>query len=125
MSKVLENLKYLKSHEWIRMEGKVGVIGITDYAQDSLGAIVYVELGDVGTEIKQFSEFGAVESVKAASDIFAPVSGKIIEVNQEVVDSPELINEDAYQNWLIKVEIEDEKELDNLLDAAAYRDTIQ
>ena len=121
MSKVLENLKYLESHEWILVEGNTGVIGITDYAQDSLGSIVYVELASVGTILQQNEEFGAIESVKAASDVFSPVSGKIIAVNEQALNNPELLNEDAYSNWLIKVEISDKEEIDKLLDSAAYR----
>ena len=122
MSKVLDNLKYAESHEWVRVDGNTAVIGITDYAQESLGSIVYVDLGAVGDRVEQFGEFGAVESVKAASDLIAPVTGKIIAINEEVVDNPELVNEDAYENWLIKVELEDTGELDKLLDAAAYRE---
>lgn len=124
MSKVLDNLKYAESHEWIRVDGNTAVIGITDYAQESLGSIVYVDLGAVGDRVEQFGEFGAVESVKAASDLIAPVTGKIIAINEEVVDNPELVNEDAYENWLIKVELEDTGELDKLLDAAAYRELL-
>ena len=124
MSKVLDNLKYAESHEWVRVDGNTAVIGITDYAQESLGSIVYVDLGAVGDRVEQFGEFGAVESVKAASDLIAPVIGKIIAINEEVVDNPELVNEDAYENWLIKVELEDTGELDKLLDAAAYRELL-
>lgn len=124
MSKVLDNLKYAESHEWVRVDGNTAVIGITDYAQESLGSIVYVDLGAVGDRVEQFGEFGAVESVKAASDLIAPVTGKIIAINEEVVDNPELVNEDAYENWFIKVELEDTGELDKLLDAAAYRELL-
>lgn len=124
MSKVLDNLKYAESHEWVRVDGNTAVIGITDYAQESLGSIVYVDLGAVGDRVEQFGDFGAVESVKAASDLIAPVTGKIIAINEEVVDNPELVNEDAYENWLIKVELEDTGELDKLLDAAAYRELL-
>ena len=124
MSKVLDNLKYAESHEWVSVDGNTAVIGITDYAQESLGSIVYVDLGAVGDRVEQFGEFGAVESVKAASDLIAPVTGKIIAINEEVVDNPELVNEDAYENWLIKVELEDTGELDKLLDAAAYRELL-
>ncbi|HHZ18095.1 MAG TPA: glycine cleavage system protein GcvH [Acholeplasmataceae bacterium] len=125
MSKVLDNLKYTKSHEWIRVDGKTGIIGVTDYAQESLGSIVYVDLGAIGDQVEQFKEFGAVESVKAASDLISPITGKIIAINQEVIDNPELINDDAYENWLVKVEIEDEGELDKLLDAAAYLQSLE
>ena len=120
MSKILENLKYAKSHEWVKVEGGIAVIGITDFAQHSLGSIVYVEAGNEGDQVEQFDAFGAVESVKAASDILSPISGTIIEVNQAVIDSPELLNENPYENYLIKVEIADETELKNLLDAAGY-----
>lgn len=120
MSKILENLKYAKSHEWIKVEGNIAYVGITDFAQHSLGSIVYVEAGNEGDQVEQFVAFGAVESVKAASDILSPISGTILEVNQEVIDSPELLNENPYDNYLIKVEITDEEELTNLLDAASY-----
>ena len=120
MSKILKELKYAKSHEWVKVEGDIATIGITDYAQHSLGSIVYVEGGEVGDSVEQFGEFGAVESVKAASDILSPVSGEIVEVNEEVIDNPELLNEDAYANWIIKVKVNDLDELDNLLDADAY-----
>ncbi|HHX79482.1 MAG TPA: glycine cleavage system protein GcvH [Acholeplasmataceae bacterium] len=125
MSKVLENLLYTKSHEWCLVEGDVAIIGISDYAQDSLGSVVYLEVGEVGDQVKQFSEFGAVESVKAASDLLAPVSGEIIEINEEVIDNPELINSDPYGAWIIKVKLDDEKELDSLLDAQGYRDILE
>lgn len=120
MSKILENLKYAKSHEWVKVDGGIATIGITDFAQHSLGSIVYVEAGNEGDQVEQFDAFGAVESVKAASDILSPISGTIIEVNQAVIDSPELLNENPYENYLIKVEIADETELKNLLDAAGY-----
>ncbi|NLD26151.1 MAG: glycine cleavage system protein GcvH [Acholeplasmataceae bacterium] len=125
MSKVLENLLYAKSHEWCRMEGDVAVIGISDYAQDSLGSIVYVDAGDVGNQISQFEEFGAVESVKAASDLIAPVSGEIIAINQDVLDNPELLNSDCYENWILKVRVESKEELTKLLDAQSYRETLE
>lgn len=125
MSKVLQNLKYSKSHEWALVNGNVATIGISDYAQDSLGSIVYVETGEVGDQVSQFEEFGAVESVKAASDIISPVTGKIIEVNQDVIDNPELLNHDAYTNWIIKIKISDESEIDNLLDAKGYQELVK
>ncbi|HOH17824.1 MAG TPA: glycine cleavage system protein GcvH [Bacilli bacterium] len=121
MSKVLDNLKYAPTHEWARVEGEFAYIGITDYAQDSLGAIVYVEGGDVGDSVSQFEEFGAVESVKAASDLLSPLSGTIVEINEEVIDEPELINQDPYTHWLIKIEMSDKSEIDNLLDAVSYQ----
>ena len=120
MSKVIEGIKYADSHEWVKVEGNIGFIGISDYAQHSLGDIVYVDLPSEGDEISKGEEFGAVESVKAASDLYSPVSGTIIEINSALEDQPELINQDAYENWIIKVELADPSELDSLLDAAAY-----
>lgn len=125
MSKVLENLLYSKSHEWCLVEGGVAKVGLTDYAQDSLGSVVYLDAGEVGDKVKQFAEFGAVESVKAASDLMAPVSGEIVEVNQEVLDNPELLNSDPYGYWIVKIKVSDEKELDNLLDAKGYRELLE
>ena len=120
MSKVIEGIKYADSHEWVKVEGNIGIIGISDYAQHSLGDIVYVDLPSEGDEINKGEEFGAVESVKAASDLYSPVRGTIIEINSALEDQPELINQDAYENWIIKVELADPAELDSLLDAAAY-----
>ena len=120
MSKVIEGIKYADSHEWVKVEGNIGFIGISDYAQHSLGDIVYVDLPSEGDEISKGEEFGAVESVKAASDLYSPVSGTIIEINSALEGEPELINQDAYENWIIKVELADPSELDGLLDAAAY-----
>ena len=120
MSKVIEGIKYADSHEWVKVEGNIGFIGISDYAQHSLGDIVYVDLPSEGEEIGKGEEFGAVESVKAASDLYSPVSGTIIEINNALEGEPELINQDAYENWIIKVELADPSELDSLLDAAAY-----
>ena len=120
MSKVIEGIKYADSHEWVKVEGNIGFIGISDYAQHSLGDIVYVDLPSEGDETSKGEEFGAVESVKAASDLYSPVSGTIIEINSALEDQPELINQDAYENWIIKVELADPAELDSLLDAAAY-----
>lgn len=120
-AKVIEGLKYTKDHEWVKVEGNKAYIGITDYAQESLGSIVYVELPDVDTEFAQEDSFGVVESVKAASDVFIPVSGKIVEANQDIVDDPALLNSDAFGNWMILVELSNEAELDELLDADAYK----
>ncbi len=120
MSKILKDLLYLASHEWVRVEGNVATIGITDYAQSSLGSIVYLESSEVDETVTQNETFGTVESVKAASDLVSPVSGQVIEVNQDVIDNPEKLNEDSYANWIIKVEISDQEELKNLLDATAY-----
>ena len=120
MAKVIEGLYYSESHEYVRVEGNFGFIGITDYAQNALGNVVYVDLPEVDDEVTAGEEFGAVESVKAASDLISPVSGTVIEVNDELDDQPELINQDAFANWIIKVEMSDKSELDNLMDAKAY-----
>ncbi|MCF0160687.1 MAG: glycine cleavage system protein GcvH [Bacteroidaceae bacterium] len=120
MAKVIEGLRYAESHEWVKVDGNIATVGITDYAQGQLGNVVYVDLPEVDDEVAQGEEFGAVESVKAASDLFSPVSGTVVEVNEALEDKPELINEDAFENWIMKVEISDAAELDNLLDAAAY-----
>ena len=120
MSKVIEGLYYSESHEYVKVEGNVGYIGITDYAQHALGNVVYVDLPDVDDEVTAGEEFGAVESVKAASDIISPVSGTIIEVNEALDGEPELLNKDAFGNWIIKVELSDKSELDGLMDAKAY-----
>ena len=120
MAKVMEGLYYSESHEYIRVEGEYGFIGITDYAQQALGAVVYVDMHEVDDEIEAGEEFGAVESTKAASELMAPVSGTVVEVNEALEDQPELINEDAYANWIIKVELSDKSELGNLMDAKAY-----
>ncbi len=120
MAKVLEGLYYSESHEYVRVEGDFGYIGISDYAQHSLGNVVYVDMPDVDDEVSAGEEFGAVESVKAASDLIAPVTGVVVEVNEALNDQPELINVDAYENWIIKVSLSDATELDNLMDAKAY-----
>lgn len=122
MAKVIEGLYYSESHEYVKVEGEYGYIGITDYAQNALGNIVYVDMPDVDDEIEAGEEFGAVESVKAASDLMSPVSGTVVEVNSELEDTPELINQDAYGNWIMKVELSDKGELDGLMDAKAYED---
>ncbi len=122
MAKVIEGLYYSESHEYLKVEGNIGVIGITDYAQHALGNVVYVDMPDVDDEVEAGAEFGAVESVKAASDLNSPVSGTVVEVNGALEDAPELINKDAYENWIIKVEMSDESELENLMDAAAYEE---
>ena len=120
MTKVIEGLYYSESHEFVRVEGDFGFIGITDYAQNALGNVVYVDMPDVDDEVEAGEEFGAVESVKAASDLFSPVSGKVVEVNEALDDQPELINQDAFENWIIKVQLSDKTELDNLMSAADY-----
>ncbi len=118
--KTLNNLKYSKDHEWVKIEGNKAYIGITDYAQNALGDIVFVELPEVGDELSSGDELGVVESVKAASDIYSPVSGTILEVNEELLDSPEKINEDPYENWIAVVELKDPKETDDLMNADEY-----
>lgn len=120
MSKVVEGLYYVDSHEWVKVDGNYGYIGITDFAQHSLGSVVYVDLPEADDKISKGEEFGAVESVKAASDLIAPISGTVVEVNEKLADSPELINQDPYANWLIKVELSDRSELDTLMDSKAY-----
>ena len=121
MSKVIEGLYYSESHEYVKVEGDFGFIGITDYAQHELGNVVYVDMPEVDDEVTAGEEFGAVESVKAASDLMCPVSGTVVEVNEALEDEPGLINKDAFENWIIKVELSDKSELDNLMDAAAYK----
>ena len=121
MSKILEGLKYSESHEWVKVEGNVAVIGVSDFAQKEMGDITYVDVPDVDDEVEAGEEFGALESVKAASDLICPVSGTVCAVNEELEDAPEKINEDAYANWIIKVEMSDPSELDELMDAAAYK----
>ena len=122
MAKVIEGLYYSESHEFVKVEGNIASIGITDYAQQALGNIVYVDLPDVDDELEAGDDFGAVESVKAASDLSTPVSGKVVEVNEALEDTPELINQDAFGAWIIKVELSDSSELDNLMDAKKYEE---
>ena len=119
MAKTIEGLYYSESHEYVRIEGEYGYIGITDYAQHALGNVVYVDMPEVDDEVEAGSEFGAVESVKAASDLNSPVSGTVVEVNDALDDTPELVNSDAFANWIIKVRLSDPSELDNLMDAKA------
>jgi glycine cleavage system H protein len=117
-----EDLRYTREHEWARMKGDKVVVGITDFAQDQLGDVVYVELPDVGDAVKKGEAFGVVESTKAVSELFAPVSGKVVEVNDPLSDAPETINEDAYEEgWMIVIQPSDPKELEALMDAKAYR----
>ena len=120
MSKIIEGLKYSESHEWVKVEGNVAVIGVSDFAQAEMGDITYVDMPDVDDEVSAGEEFGALESVKASSDLYSPVSGTVIATNEELEDSPEAVNEDAYAAWIIKVEMSDPSELDALMDAAAY-----
>ena len=124
MSKIIDGLYYSESHEYVKVEGNFGFIGITDYAQHELGNVVYVDMPEVDDEVTAGEDFGAVESVKAASDLMSPVSGTVVEVNEALEDEPGLINKDAFENWIIKVELSDKSELDGLMDAAAYKDMI-
>ena len=120
MAKVIEGLYYSESHEYVRVEGEYGYVGITDYAQHALGNVVYVDMPEVDDEVVAGEDFGAVESVKAASDLYSPVSGVVVEVNDALEDTPELINEDAFENWIIKVKLTNPSELENLMDAQTY-----
>lgn len=120
MSKVIDGLLYADSHEWVKVDGDIATIGISDYAQHALGDIVYVDMPEVGDEVTAGEDFGAVESVKAASDLYSPVSGEVVEVNEELEDAPESINADAYGAWIMKVKISDASELENLMSAEAY-----
>ena len=120
MSKIIEGLKYSETHEWVKVEGNVAVIGVSDYAQKEMGDITYVDMPDVDDEVSKEEEFGALESVKASSDLVSPVSGVVVEKNEALEDAPELINQDPYENWIIKVEMSDASEIDALLDAAGY-----
>ena len=121
MSTVKEGYKYAETHEWVKVEGDIALIGISDYAQHELGDVVYVDFPEEGDEITKGEEFGAVESTKAASDLIAPVSGTVVAINESLDDAPELINEDPYANWMIKVQLTDASELDDLMDADAYK----
>ena len=121
MSKIIDGLYYMESHEYVKVEGDFGFIGITDFAQHELGNVVYVDMPEVDDEVTAGEEFGAVESVKAASDLMSPVSGTVVEVNEALEDEPGLINKDAFENWIIKVELSDKSELDGLMDAEAYK----
>ena len=121
MSKILEGLKYSESHEWVKAEGNIAWIGVSDFAQKEMGDITYVDLPEEGDDVLAGEEFGALESVKAASDLICPVSGTVVAVNGELEDTPELVNEDAYANWIIKVEMSLPSQVDALMDAAAYK----
>ncbi len=117
---IKENLRYAESHEWVSLDGEIATVGITDYAQHALGDIVYVDMPEVGDEVTAGEEFGAVESVKAASDLYSPVSGEVVEINEALEDEPGLINQDAFSNWIMKVKVSDPSEVEALLDAEAY-----
>ena len=120
MAKTIEGLFYSESHEWVKVDGETAIIGISDHAQQAMGNIVYVDMPEEEDEVTADEDFGAVESVKAASDLISPVSGVVVEVNEALADAPELHNKDAYENWIIKVKMDDPEELKNLMDAAAY-----
>ncbi|MBS7368502.1 MAG: glycine cleavage system protein GcvH [Prevotella sp.] len=122
MAKVIEGLYYTESHEYVKVEGEYGYVGITDYAQHQLGNVVYVDLPEVDDEVTAGDDFGAVESVKAASDLVSPVSGVVVEVNEALEDDPALINKDAFENWIIKVKLSDMVELDGLMNASQYEE---
>lgn len=118
--KVIEGLYYTKDHEWVKVEGDKAYIGITDFAQDSLGSIVYVELPEIDDEIPAGDVFGVIESVKAASDSYMPISGTVVDVNEEPMDDPTILNSDPYKNWLIQIEMSDKEELDELMKSDEY-----
>lgn len=120
MSKTVAGLRYSESHEWVSVDGNIATIGITDYAQHALGNLSYVDMPEEGDEVVKGEEFGAVESVKAASDLYSPVSGKVTGINSDLEDAPERLNVDPYANWIIKVEMSDLSELEDLMDEAAY-----
>jgi glycine cleavage system H protein len=120
MSKILDELLYSDSHEWVKVDGNIAIIGVSDFAQEEMGDITYVDAPAEGDSVAKGEDFGALESVKASSELYSPVSGTVVAVNEELEDKPELINEDPYGAWIIKVEMSDTSELDGLLNAAAY-----
>lgn len=120
MSKVLESLRYSETHEWVKVEGDIAIVGVTDFAQSEMGDITYVDMPDVDDEVVKDEEFGALESVKASSDLISPVSGVVVENNEALEDAPELVNQDPYENWIIKVKMSDPEELNYLISAEEY-----
>jgi len=122
MAKIIEGLYYSESHEFVKVEGEYAYIGITDFAQEQLGNVTYIEFPEIDEEISAGDSFGSVESVKAASDLTSPVSGVVVEINETLEDEPELVNKDAYSNWLIKVKLSDHSELESLMTPQAYTD---
>lgn len=120
MSKIVDGLLYSESHEWVKVDGNVAIIGVSDFAQSEMGDITYVDMPDIDDEFAAGEDFGALESVKASSELVTPVSGKIVAHNEELEDTPELINEDPYKAWIIKIEMSDNSQLDSLMNAAAY-----
>ena len=118
--KVIPSLKYTDRHDWIRVEGEFAYMGITDFAQDQLGDILFVEMPEVGDEITSGKEYGIIESSKVASDLISPISGEVVEINERLDDEPEYINEDAYDAWIVKIKVADEDELESLLNSDGY-----
>jgi len=125
MSIIRDDLKYTQDHEWIVADGNIGTVGVTDFAQESLGDVTFVELPEVGAEFKKGDAFGVVESVKAASDLYLPVSGKVVEINTALEDAPDLVNSSPYDDgWIVKIELEDASQVDELLSPTAYKGLI-
>ncbi len=122
--KVIPTLKYTDKHEWVRIDGQFAYIGITDYAQGQLGEILFVEMSEVGDKLSKDEEYGVVESSKVASDLIAPLSGEVVEINEKLDDEPEYINEDPYDAWIVKIKVADEDELENLLNSYSYEASI-
>ena len=122
MAKVIEGLYYSESHEYVKVEGEYGYVGITDYAQHQLGNVVYVDMPEVDDDVTAGEEFGAVESVKAASDLISPISGTVVEINEVLEDEPEQINKDAFAKWIMKVKLSDASELEGLMSASQYEE---
>lgn len=120
-----ETLKYTKDHEWLQLDGEVGRVGITDFAQKQLGDVVYVELPDVGTVLSAGQAFGTIESVKAVSELFAPVSGEVVEINAALRDKPELVNQDPHASWMVAIRLSAADETSSLLDASQYQDLVK
>ena len=120
--KIVKGLYYSEDHEWVKVEGEEAYVGITDFAQSQLGDIVYVELPEVDDELEQEDDFAAIESVKAASDVYMPVSGKVLEANEDLLDSPELLNSDPFDSWIVKVELTDKSQLDDLMSSEEYEE---
>lgn len=125
MSKILDELKYTKQHEWVKIENNIAIIGITDYAQHSLGDIVFLELKNVGEKVEAGKSVGTIESVKAAEEIYSPVSGTIIEKNEDVIKKPELLNKDSYENWLLKIKDFNQNDLTGLMSASEYKNYLE
>lgn len=125
MAKVVEGLLYTKSHEWVKIEGEFALIGLTEVGQHELGNIVYIDLPEIDEEVSLGNEYGAVESSKATSDLLSPVSGKVVEVNNSLSDTPDKLNRNPFDSWIIKVKLSDKSQLDKLLDSKAYKELIE